>query len=85
VVKTAQSAPVRRAKVVAELRYGNEVQKLTGTTKKDGSVRFEATVQQGNAEATLTVTDVRYQNVAYYGELDAVRTVALTRPTGHQG
>ncbi|GAA3477503.1 alkaline phosphatase family protein [Streptomyces yanii] len=85
VVKTAQGAPVRGAKVVAELRYGDQVQKLTGTTKPDGSVRFGATVQQGNAEATLTVTDVRYQHLAYYGELDAVRTLALTRPTGHRG
>jgi hypothetical protein len=84
-VKTAQGAPVRGAQVVAELRYGNQVQKLTGTTKMDGSVRFGATVQQGNAEATLTVTDVRYQHLAYYGELDAVRTLALTRPTGHRG
>jgi hypothetical protein len=42
-------------------------------------------VQQGNAEATLTVTDVRYQHLAYYGELDAVRTLALTRPTSHRG
>ncbi|MEU0833477.1 alkaline phosphatase family protein [Streptomyces sp. NPDC005969] len=85
VVRTAQGEPVRGAKVVAELRYGNEVQKLTGTTKTDGSVRFRATVQQGNAEATVTVTDVRYQHLGYYGELDPVHTLELTRPTGHNG
>ncbi|MEW2486099.1 hypothetical protein [Streptomyces sp. NPDC048411] len=84
-MRTAQGVPVRGAKVVAELRYGNRVQKLTGTTKEDGSVRFRTTVQQGNAEATLTVTDVHYQHLGYYGELDPVRTLELTRPTGHKG
>ncbi|SCF75641.1 alkaline phosphatase family protein [Streptomyces sp. Ncost-T10-10d] len=85
VVKTAQGKPVKGAKVTAELAAGGRVQKLTGTTKKDGSVRFGATVPRGIAEATLTVTDVRYQHLAYHGELDPVRTLDLTRPTGHRG
>ncbi|MFE3900542.1 alkaline phosphatase family protein [Streptomyces sp. NPDC059153] len=85
VVKTAQGKPVKGAKVTAELTAGGRVQKLTGTTKKDGSVRFRATVPRGIAEATLTVTDVRYQHLAYHGELDPVRTLDLTRPTGHRG
>ncbi|MFE7400495.1 alkaline phosphatase family protein [Streptomyces sp. NPDC057557] len=85
VVKTAQGKPVKCAKVTAELTAGGRVQKLTGTTKKDGSVRFRATVPRGIAEATLTVTDVRYQHLAYHGELDPVRTLDLTRPTGHRG
>ncbi|MFD4858510.1 alkaline phosphatase family protein [Streptomyces atratus] len=85
VVKTAHGKPVKDAKVTAELTAGGRVQKLTGTTKKDGSVRFRTTVPRGIAEATLTVTDVRYQHLAYYGELDSVRTLDLTRPTGHRG
>ncbi|MFD9601235.1 alkaline phosphatase family protein [Streptomyces sp. NPDC059970] len=85
VVKTAQGKPVKGAKVTAELTAGGRVQKLTGTTKKDGSVRFRATVRQGVSEAALTVTDVRYQHLAYYGELDPVRALGLTRPTGHRG
>ncbi|MFF2328164.1 MULTISPECIES: alkaline phosphatase family protein [unclassified Streptomyces] len=85
VVKTAQGKPVKGAKVTAELTAGGKVQRLTGTTKKDGSVRFKATLRQGVAEAALTITDVRYRDLAYYGELDAVRTLALTRPTGHRG
>ncbi|MFI6058286.1 alkaline phosphatase family protein [Streptomyces sp. NPDC051286] len=40
VVRTVQGVPVRGAEVVAELRYGNQVQMLTGTTKTDGSVHF---------------------------------------------
>ncbi|MFJ7493678.1 alkaline phosphatase family protein [Streptomyces sp. NPDC097727] len=85
VVKTAQGKPVKGAKVTAELTAGGRVQKLTGATKKDGSVHFGATVPRGIAEATLTVTDVRYQHLAYHGELDPVRTLDLTRPTGHRG
>ncbi|MFJ1614125.1 alkaline phosphatase family protein [Streptomyces sp. NPDC088249] len=85
VVRTAQGKPVKGAKVTAELTAGGTVRKLTGTTKKDGSVRFGTTVPRGVAEATLTVTDVRYQHLAYYGELDPVHTLALTRPTGHRG
>ncbi|MFD4941316.1 alkaline phosphatase family protein [Streptomyces sp. NPDC058409] len=85
VVKTAQGKPVKGAKVTAQLTAGGRVRKLTGTTKKDGSVRFRATVRQGVAEAALTVTDVRYQHLAYYGELDPVRTLDLSRPTGHRG
>ncbi|MFG2628112.1 alkaline phosphatase family protein [Streptomyces sp. NPDC048473] len=85
VVKTAQGKPVKGAKVTAELTAGGRVQKLTGTTKKDGSVRFKATLRRGVAEAALTVTDVRYQHLAYYGELDPVHTLDLTRPTGHRG
>ncbi|MFE5094694.1 alkaline phosphatase family protein [Streptomyces sp. NPDC056638] len=85
VVKTAQGKPVKGAKVTAELTAGGRVQKLTGTTKKNGSVRFRATVPRGIAEATLTVTDVRYQHLAYHGELDPVRTLDLTLPSGHRG
>lgn len=85
VVRTAQGKPVKGAKVTAELTAGGEVHRLTGTTEKDGSVRFKTTVDQGVAEATLTVTEVRYGNLAYYGELDPVRTLDLTRPTGHRG
>ncbi|MFE7358547.1 alkaline phosphatase family protein [Streptomyces sp. NPDC057543] len=81
-VTTAQGEPVKGAKVTAELTAGGTVQKLTGTTKKDGSVRFKATVGRGVAEATLTVTDVRYQQLTYFGELDPVRTLDLTRPAG---
>ncbi|MFJ4710056.1 alkaline phosphatase family protein [Streptomyces anulatus] len=85
VVTTAEGRPVRGAKVVAELAYGDTVRQLTGTTKKDGSVRLKSTVARGNAEATLTVTGVTYQGLPYYGELDPVRTLHLTRPTGRQG
>ncbi|WP_406012613.1 alkaline phosphatase family protein [Streptomyces sp. NBC_00984] len=85
VVKTAQGRPVKGAKVTAELTAGGKVRKLTGTTGKDGSVRFGATVRRGVAEATLKVTDVRYQHLAYYGELDPVHSLDLTRPTGHRG
>ncbi|MGW1407567.1 alkaline phosphatase family protein [Streptomyces sp. NPDC002403] len=85
VVKTAQGEPVKGAKVTAELTAGGKVRKLTGTTKKDGSVRFGATVRRGVAEATLKVTEVRYRHLAYYGELDPVHGLELTRPTGHRG
>ncbi|MFI5772322.1 alkaline phosphatase family protein [Streptomyces sp. NPDC051658] len=85
VVKTAQGRPVKGAKVTAELTAGGKVRKLTGTTGKDGSVRFGATVRRGVAEATLKVTDVRYQHLAYCGELDPVHSLDLTRPTGHRG
>ncbi|MFD7494208.1 alkaline phosphatase family protein [Streptomyces sp. NPDC059832] len=85
VVKTAQGRPVKGAKVTAELTAGGKVRKLTGTTRKDGSVRFGATVRRGVAEATLRITDVRYQHLAYYGELDPVHSLDLTRPTGHRG
>ncbi|MEL5960628.1 alkaline phosphatase family protein [Streptomyces sp. CLV115] len=85
VVRTAQGRPVKGAKVTAELTAGGKVQKLTGTTKKDGSVRLRTTVPRGVAGATLTVTDVRYEHLAYYGELDPVRSLDLTRPTGHRG
>lgn len=85
VVRTAQGEPVRGAKVTAELASGGTVRRLTGTTKMDGSVRFKDTVGRGTDRATLTVTDVRFQGLAYYGELDPVRTLDLTRPTGHRG
>jgi hypothetical protein len=85
VVRTAQGKPVKGAKVTAELTAGGKVRKLTGTTKKDGSVRLRTTVRRGVAEATLTVTDVRYEHLAYYGELDPVHSLDLTRPTGHRG
>ncbi|WEH36653.1 alkaline phosphatase family protein [Streptomyces sp. AM 4-1-1] len=85
VVKTAQGKPVRGAEVTARLVSGDKVQKLTGITKKDGSVRFRATVRKGVGSATLTLTDVRYRQLAYYGELDPVRALTLTRPTGHRG
>ena len=85
VVHTAQGAPVKGAEVTAELTAGGTVHKLTGTTKKDGSVTFKATVPQGVADATLTVTEVRYQDLAYHGELDPVRTLDLHRPTGPRG
>ncbi|MCX5104787.1 alkaline phosphatase family protein [Streptomyces sp. NBC_00264] len=85
VVRTAQGRPVKGAKVTAELTAGGKVHKLTGTTKKDGSVRLRTTVPRGIAGATLTVTDVRYKHLAYYGELDPVRSLDLTRPTGHRG
>ncbi|MFJ1826210.1 hypothetical protein [Streptomyces sp. NPDC088178] len=84
-VRTAQGKPVKGAKVTAELTAGGKVHRLTGTTEKDGSVRFKTTVDQGVAEATLTVTEVRHENLAYCGELDPVRTLDLTRPTGHRG
>ncbi|MFF9510699.1 hypothetical protein ACF1BU_11995 [Streptomyces sp. NPDC014724] len=84
VVRTAQGKPVKGAKVTAELTAGSQVRRLTGTTEKDGSVRFKTTVDRGVAEAALTVTEVRYKNLAYYGELDPVRTLDLTRPTGHR-
>ncbi|MEU9321877.1 alkaline phosphatase family protein [Streptomyces sp. NPDC048295] len=85
VVKTAQGEPVKGAKVTAELTAGGTVRKLTGTTKKDGSVRLGGTVRRGVAEATLKVTEVRYRHLAYYGELDPVHGLELTRPTGHRG
>ncbi|WP_371098379.1 alkaline phosphatase family protein [Streptomyces sanglieri] len=85
VVRTAQGRPVKGAKVTAELTAGGKVHRLTGTTKKDGSVRLRTTVPRGVAEATLTVTDVRYKRLAYYGELDPVHSLDLTRPTGHRG
>ncbi|MFF2963889.1 alkaline phosphatase family protein [Streptomyces sp. NPDC057963] len=84
-VRTAQGKPVKGAEVTAELTAGGTVHRLTGTTKKDGSVRFRATVGRGVAGATLTVTDVRYKHLAYYGELDPVHSLDLTRPTGHRG
>ncbi|MGW1848563.1 alkaline phosphatase family protein [Streptomyces sp. NPDC001966] len=84
VVQTAQGKPVKGAEVTAELTADGTVHELTGTTKKDGSVRFKATVGRGIAKATLTVTEVRHQGLAYYGELDAVRSLDLTRPTGHR-
>ncbi|MFF9402977.1 hypothetical protein [Streptomyces sp. NPDC014744] len=46
---------------------------------------FKVTVPRGVAEAALTVTDVRYRDLAYHGELDPVRTLDLDRPTGHRG
>ncbi|MFF2011063.1 alkaline phosphatase family protein [Streptomyces sp. NPDC058195] len=82
VVRTAQGAPVKGAEVTAELTVDGAVRKLTGSTKKDGSVRFKTTVPQGVARASLTIAEVRYRNLAYYGELDPVRTLDLTRPTG---
>ncbi|GAA2453186.1 hypothetical protein GCM10010433_64450 [Streptomyces pulveraceus] len=85
VVRTAQGRPVKGAKVTAELTAGGKVRKLTGTTRRDGSVRLGATVPRGVATATLKVTDVRYRHLAYYGELDPVHTLDLTRPTGHRG
>lgn len=85
VVRTAQGTPVKGATVTAELTAGGTTRKLTSTTKKDGSVRFKATVGRGTDRAALTVTDVRFQGLAYYGELDPVRTLDLTRPTGHRG
>ncbi|WP_326768907.1 hypothetical protein OG978_34085 [Streptomyces sp. NBC_01591] len=42
-------------------------------------------MRRGVAEATLAVTDVRYKHLAYYGELDPVHSLDLTRPTGHRG
>lgn len=48
-------------------------------------MRFKDTVGRGTDRATLTVTDVRFQGLAYYGELDPVRALDLTRPTGHRG
>ncbi|MFD5192358.1 alkaline phosphatase family protein [Streptomyces sp. NPDC058357] len=85
VVRTAQGRPVKGAKVTAELTAGGKVHELTGTTRRDGSVRFGATVPRGVAAATLKVTDVRYRHLAYYGELDPVHALDLTRPTGHRG
>ncbi|MFF9351995.1 alkaline phosphatase family protein [Streptomyces sp. NPDC014734] len=85
VVRTAQGKPVKDAKVTTELTAGGTVHTLTGTTKKDGSVTFKVTVPRGVAAATLSVTDVRYRDLAYHGELDPVRTLDLTRPTGHRG
>ncbi|MFG3527034.1 alkaline phosphatase family protein [Streptomyces sp. NPDC047917] len=85
VVRTVQGRPVKGAKVTAELTAGGKVQKLTGTTKKDGSVRLRTTVPRGVSAATLTVTDVRHEHLAYYGELDPVRSLDLNRPTGHRG
>ncbi|MFE6667854.1 alkaline phosphatase family protein [Streptomyces sp. NPDC057697] len=85
VIRTAQGRPVKGAKVTAELTAGARVHELTGTTRKDGSVRFGATVPRGVASATLKVTEVRYQHLAYYGELDPVHSLDLTRPTGHRG
>ncbi|MEU3653953.1 hypothetical protein AB0E67_14195 [Streptomyces sp. NPDC032161] len=61
------------------------MRELAGTTKKDGSVTFRATVPRGVAGAALSVTDVRYQDLACHGELDPVRTLDLDRPTGHRG
>ncbi|MFI8812192.1 MULTISPECIES: alkaline phosphatase family protein [unclassified Streptomyces] len=84
-VRTADGRPVRGAKVTAELVSGDKVRKLTGSTGKDGSFRFRTTVGRGQAGATLTVTDVRSGKLAYYGELDPVRSLDLTRPTGHRG
>ncbi|MGW2179804.1 alkaline phosphatase family protein [Streptomyces sp. NPDC001732] len=84
VVRTAQGEPVKGAQVTAELTADGTVHRLTGTTKKDGSVRFGATVRRGVAGATLKVTDVRYRDLAYHGELDPVRALDLTRPTGHR-
>lgn len=85
VVRTAQGTPVKGAKVTAELTAGGTTRELAGTTKKDGSVTFKVTVPRGVAEAALTVKDVRYQDLAYHGELDPVRTLDLARPTGHRG
>ncbi|WP_073782402.1 alkaline phosphatase family protein [Streptomyces sp. CB01580] len=85
VVRTAQGEPVKGARVTAELTADGTVRELTGTTKKDGSVTFKVTVPRGVAEAALTVTDVRYRDLAYHGELDPVRTLDLDRPTGHRG
>ncbi|MFF4081298.1 alkaline phosphatase family protein [Streptomyces sp. NPDC001777] len=85
VVRTAQGAPVKGAEVTAELTSGGTVRKLTGSTKKDGSVRFGATVGRGVAEASLRITEVRYRDLAYHGELDPVRSLDLTRPTGNRG
>ncbi|MFJ2893290.1 alkaline phosphatase family protein [Streptomyces sp. NPDC087218] len=84
VVRTAQGAPVKGAEVTAELTSGGTVRKLTGSTKKDGSVRFGATVGRGVAEASLRITEVRYRDLAYHGELDPVRGLDLTRPTGNR-
>ncbi|MFB7916513.1 hypothetical protein [Streptomyces sp. NPDC056061] len=85
VVRTAHGEPVRDAKVTTELTAGGTVHTLTGTTEKDGSVTFKATVPRGVASAALTVTDVRYRDLAYYGELDPVRTLDLIRPAGNRG
>ncbi|MEV0575151.1 alkaline phosphatase family protein [Streptomyces sp. NPDC050392] len=85
VVRTAQGKPVKGAKVTAELTAGGTVHRLTGTTKKDGSVRFRATVGRGTDRATLKVTSVGFRGLAYYGELDPVRALDLTRPSGHRG
>ncbi|MCX5143996.1 alkaline phosphatase family protein [Streptomyces sp. NBC_00338] len=85
VVRTAQGKPVKGAKVTAELTAGGTVHRLTGTTKKDGSVRFRATVGRGADRATLKVTSVDFRGLAYYGELDPVRALDLTRPSGHRG
>ncbi|MGW3086883.1 alkaline phosphatase family protein [Streptomyces sp. NPDC001108] len=85
VVRTAQGAPVKGAAVTAELTAGGRVERLTGSTKKDGSVRFRTTVPRGVATASLRITGVRYQDLAYHGELDPVRTLDLTRPTGNRG
>ncbi|MER5983780.1 alkaline phosphatase family protein [Streptomyces sp. NPDC001787] len=85
VVRTAEGRPVRGAKVTAELVLDGKVRRLTGTTGKDGSFRLRTVVGRGIAKAALTVTDVRYRDLAYYGELDPVRTLDLTRPTGHRG
>ncbi|MFF9567356.1 alkaline phosphatase family protein [Streptomyces sp. NPDC014685] len=85
VVTTAQGTPVKGAEVTAELTSGGTVRRLTGTTKKDGSVRFKATVDRGVAKASLRITEVRYRDLAYHGELDPVRSLDLTRPTGNRG
>ncbi|MGY3678744.1 alkaline phosphatase family protein [Streptomyces sp. TE33382] len=80
VVRTAEGRPVRGAKVTAELASGGTVRGLTGTTGKDGSVRLRAVVGRNIAETVLTVTDVRHRDLAYYGELDPVRTLDLHPP-----
>ncbi|MFF4140134.1 alkaline phosphatase family protein [Streptomyces sp. NPDC001698] len=85
VVRTAQGEPVEGAEVTAELTAGDTVRKLTGTTKEDGSVTFRTTVPREVANAQLTVTGVQYQDLAYYGELDPVHSLGLSRPTGNLG
>ncbi|MGW2658559.1 hypothetical protein ACWC1D_33535, partial [Streptomyces sp. NPDC001478] len=85
VVRTAQGRPVKGAEVTAELSWDGAVRRLTGTTKKDGSVRLRGTVAPGAGRAALTVTEVSHHGLAYHGELDPVRTLDLTRPTGHRG
>ncbi|MFJ2715974.1 hypothetical protein [Streptomyces sp. NPDC087437] len=84
-VRTSLDEPVEGAEVTAELTAGDTVRQLTGTTKKDGSVTFRATVPRGIASARVTVTGVRYQDLAYYGELDPVDSLDLGRPTGNHG
>ncbi|MFD7864224.1 alkaline phosphatase family protein [Streptomyces sp. NPDC059783] len=85
VVRTAQGRPVKGAEVTAELSWEGTVRRLTGITGKDGSVRLKGTVAPGTGRAALTVTGVSHQGLAYYGELDPVRALDLTRPTGHRG